>query len=103
MSEISWSEKRKIPTFNSEEIQMGIVEFNDTCTGCGICAKICPASALETVGKKTLMKTNADCMFCGDCEAICPKGAVVMKKSYQFKCFYKTIDRGDPKPPRIVY
>lgn len=103
MSEISRSERWKVPTFDGNGMQMGVVEFNDNCTGCGICAKICPAGALETINKKSQMKTNGECMFCGDCAAICPKNAVVMKSPYQFKYFYKTIDRGEPKLPRSVY
>lgn len=104
MPRIGWLEKKLFPTFDyTNEIQMGIVEFNDNCSGCGMCAKICLVNALEVDNKKAVMKPKADCIFCGCCEAICPKEAVVMKKTTQFKYFYKTIDRGAAKQPRVNY
>ncbi|MFZ5595910.1 MAG: 4Fe-4S binding protein [Bacillota bacterium] len=105
MSEqIGWFEKRKVPTYDYvNEVRPGVVEINDKCTGCGTCVKICPCNSLETVDGRARMTELSTCMFCGDCAAICPKGAVMMIKSYEIKCFYKTIDRGTPSPPRLNF
>lgn len=104
MSKIKWYEKLLIPTYDfTDEIQPGIVTINDNCTGCGICVKICPACSLELKNKKSELKHQGDCIFCGCCQAICPKDAVVMLKPPQFKYYYKTIDRGEAKSPRINY
>jgi len=41
------------------------------------------------------------CMFCGDCQAVCPVDAVIMKRPYRWTSFYKVIEHGEPKPPRL--
>jgi len=98
-------ERFRIPTYNDpNETIRGRVDFDlARCTGCGMCVKICPASALELVDKKATMKEPPDdqCMFCGDCQAVCPVDAVIMKRPYRWTSFYKVIEHGEPKPPRL--
>jgi len=46
------------------------------CTGCMICAAVCPQHAID--GKDT-WPTIPDvklCTFCGKCEDLCPSGAI---------------------------
>jgi len=56
--------------------------ITEACTGCKICAKLCPVFAI-TEGKDA--KPNASrhivnekrCVNCGVCGRVCPKGAIV--------------------------
>jgi len=47
------------------------------CTGCGICAAICPSRLLALVGG-TLSLTSPICIECGHCEAVCPQQAIAL-------------------------
>lgn len=46
----------------------------DKCTGCGICAKICPFGAIEIIDKKA--QIQAHCALCGACVEACGFGAI---------------------------
>jgi heterodisulfide reductase subunit A len=51
----------------------------ETCTMCGICAKVCPYQAISVTPKKTpAVVKAAACMGCGTCAAECPAGAITM-------------------------
>lgn len=45
-----------------------------SCTGCGICAKVCPRENIAFDGK--LPNWRRDCEFCGACSTWCPAGAI---------------------------
>ena len=60
----------------------------DGCVGCGICKKVCPASAIEYTkneeGKVTSYTFNLKkCIFCGNCMYYCPHSAIKMTKEYE--------------------
>lgn len=46
------------------------------CTGCGLCAQLCPTSAVEVRANKAAIVRPADCSFCEVCESYCPEGAI---------------------------
>lgn len=105
MGKLTLREKILIPTYdNIEELSPGEVEFDyDKCNACGICVEACPAGTILMDDKKPRMKPPGEneCIFCGDCMAICPKDAISMKTPYHCTLFFKTIDHGEVKPPRL--
>jgi uncharacterized protein (DUF362 family)/Pyruvate/2-oxoacid:ferredoxin oxidoreductase delta subunit len=49
------------------------------CTGCGTCARICPASAIEMRQKRPAIDTSA-CIRCYCCHELCPEHAMTIHK-----------------------
>ena len=106
MSEnLSRKDKWRIESFNKigEEIILGMVKITpEKCVGCTLCVRTCPAAALEIVEKKARMiQLIPLCMSCGDCSAICPENAIELTQYFQFKKFFRELDRGEPQKPRI--
>jgi len=60
----------------------GRSEFHqDDCIGCGACAQVCPAGAIEMKderGKRILTVNWNLCIFCGQCQANCPTSKGIM-------------------------
>lgn len=50
------------------------------CVGCGVCARTCPAKAIEIRNKLPKIDRNA-CIRCFCCQEFCPKGAMVVKRT----------------------
>jgi NADH-quinone oxidoreductase subunit F len=51
----------------------------EKCTGCGLCAKECPADAITGIKKKPHRIDAGACVRCGACRAVCPAGAVIVQ------------------------
>ncbi|MGC9468105.1 MAG: 4Fe-4S dicluster domain-containing protein [Anaerolineae bacterium] len=73
----------------------GVVKIKaELCRGCGLCARDCPASALELVRRGRdefqLIYYPDRCAYCGQCEASCNFGAI-----YQVNEFVRGTDRPD--------
>jgi formate hydrogenlyase subunit 6/NADH:ubiquinone oxidoreductase subunit I len=52
------------------------------CVGCGACAHVCPADAIEIVGngaERRVRFMHKDCIFCGSCQDVCPSEAVELR------------------------
>lgn len=54
--------------------------LKEGCTGCGHCAKICPANAIMIVGKKAVIDRKK-CVRCFCCQEFCPAGAMQVQRS----------------------
>ena len=51
----------------------------DECVGCGKCAEVCPARAIEMRGERPHID-RAKCIRCFCCQEMCPKGAMKAKR-----------------------
>ncbi len=60
-----------------------------SCDGCGICSKVCPAENIELVEKKPSWKHH--CEQCLACLHLCPKGAVEFKQDSIGKERFKNV------------
>lgn len=64
----------------------------ERCVACGLCARVCPALAIEVQASETesikerypiKFEINmVRCIFCGFCEEVCPEEAIVMSNEY---------------------
>ena len=57
---------------------MGIDIIIDKCTGCGLCLKSCPFSAIKIKNKKAEIESN--CTLCGSCVESCKFDAIIIKR-----------------------
>ena len=65
----------------------------ERCVACGLCARVCPALAIEVQASETENEKERypvkfeinmlRCIFCGFCEEVCPEEAIVMSKDYE--------------------
>lgn len=96
---------RRIPRYDDpRESTWGTVRVDaEKCTGCNMCVRVCPSSALVLDAKKARMKSEGvvQCMACGACTAVCPDHAIELTQSYRFAGAYATLDRGPLRPPRL--
>jgi uncharacterized protein (DUF362 family)/NAD-dependent dihydropyrimidine dehydrogenase PreA subunit len=56
------------------DIQMPIEWYEDRCTGCGICAKVCPGNAIKMEAGPVIDYER--CIQCFCCMELCPNGAL---------------------------
>lgn len=80
-----------------------LVEENNVerCVACGLCARVCPALAIEVQASETELEKERypqkfeinmlRCIFCGFCEEVCPEEAIIMSDEYEL-AFEKTED-----------
>jgi len=79
--------RAKLPGWQAPEDYRGVPKVDEEkCTGCGACAQVCPARAIDMSdedGKRTVKFDYSKCIFCASCEEICPDDAIEMAARYQ--------------------
>ncbi|MGD8458212.1 MAG: hydrogenase iron-sulfur subunit [Anaerolineales bacterium] len=63
----------------------------DLCTMCGVCASICPFSAIQWEKKQVAHVMSAACSGCGTCAAECKFGAIQMRH-FSDQAIYAQLD-----------
>jgi NAD(P)H-quinone oxidoreductase subunit I len=60
-----------------------IVYDRDTCIGCKICIRVCPANAIEFLPEtKRIRIWVTQCIFCSQCNDACPKNCLSMSSDF---------------------
>lgn len=55
----------------------------DTCTGCKLCIRVCPANAIEFLPETKRVRIYVtQCVFCSQCNDACPTGSLVMSDEF---------------------
>jgi ferredoxin len=73
-------EADSLPTLDHPAAAFGVVEVNDGCTLCGVCAAACPTQALlleESSTTSTLTFDSTACVGCEQCLPACPEDGVI--------------------------
>lgn len=52
----------------------------EKCTGCGVCAEVCPHRVLEVGDIAAVVAHEERCIECGACQLNCPSDAVLVTK-----------------------
>jgi len=59
----------------------------ESCIGCQLCLKVCPAHAIEFLpATKRVRIYVAQCVFCSQCNDICPKDCLHMTPEFLLAC-----------------
>jgi uncharacterized protein (DUF362 family)/Pyruvate/2-oxoacid:ferredoxin oxidoreductase delta subunit len=75
---ITWSESRLLSWF-SQRIKARPVFDHELCTGCGLCAKSCPAHVIAMDTGKPCVDLQG-CIRCFCCQELCPAKAVSIQR-----------------------
>jgi NAD-dependent dihydropyrimidine dehydrogenase PreA subunit len=51
----------------------------EACSGCAMCATVCPRGVFEIAHKKAQIADRDSCIECGACALNCPSGAVSVR------------------------
>ena len=59
----------------------------ESCIGCQLCLKVCPAHAIEFLPTTKRVRIYVtQCIFCSQCTDICPKGGLSMTPEFLLAC-----------------
>jgi len=81
------------PSFRGAPVLVLENDGHERCVACGLCARVCPALAIEVHAAETDLEKERypemfeinmlRCIFCGFCEEVCPEEAIVMSNTYE--------------------
>lgn len=64
-----------------------------TCTGCGICEKVCLSERIELIDKKPVWKQDTRCYACFACINFCPRRAIQVESRFPIRSRTRENDR----------
>ena len=108
-----YPEERWTPPASFRGRPVLVLEENgvERCVACGLCARVCPALAIEVQASETELEKERypikfeinmlRCIYCGFCEDACPEEAIVMSQEYELT-FYKYEDAFYDKEKLLV-
>ena len=65
-----------ILNLSSRPAKFSVKIDEESCTACGLCQKVCPSDAIETLetGKRKIIKNS--CLTCFKCQEVCPPNVI---------------------------
>ncbi len=76
------------------ELPFGLVEVDDSCTACGLCASQCPTGALIFLRDQESFALDfvpLACIGCKACEGNCTTGAIKVKPYFSFPALLRSL------------
>ncbi len=78
--------KKRAKSFTND---MKIFINPDSCTGCGICAEVCPFGLPEmNESGKFFIKNPEQCVACSACQRNCPVNAILLEEQIGCGCLW---------------
>ena len=66
-----------------EKLRGKMTYVRETCIGCNLCIKVCPAHAIEAIpAVKKIRIFVSQCIQCGQCTEICPKQCLALSGQF---------------------
>ena len=60
---------------------------DETCTGCGVCERVCPAARVHMVDNRPVWSDLVRCLGCFACLSFCPKESIQVKSKWYLKSY----------------